>query len=160
MVFMSYQTSEAILLRAIPYRDHDAILTLLTPNGKISVVKKGWQNGVSPLTHVDITYFVGRSDLYNCRSLSILNPHLSLRKSLATLEAACEMMKAAHAVSVPNQDFATIFHLLLQGFEQLPYCGDPQSLVDGFYLQLLEAEGLLPPNPPSNIKDLFYNSIS
>ncbi len=168
---MSYQSSEGILLRAIPFRDFDAILTLFTPEGKVNMIKKGWQNRISPLTHVDFTCFAGRSDLLNCRSLSVLNPYLSLRKDLATLEAACEMAKAASDFSVPDQNYKETFQQLLKCFAGLPKANDPQTLVSWFRLYILESEGLLPeklqpasdfrpdPQTQKEIKNLFNNYI-
>lgn len=166
---MTYQSSEGIILHATPFRDFDTVFTVFTPSGKLSLIKKGGRNQISPLTHVEATYYIGKGGLYTCSHLATLNHHLSLRRNLPTLEAACEMVKAVRALLFPEQEYKNIFEKLLKCFQLLPHASDPSSIVSWFYLHLLEHEGLRPPSLPlpehpglpaqENIKLIFYKLI-
>lgn len=159
---MSHQTSEGIILKAIPYRDFDAIFSVFTPeHGKVHLIKKGARKGenLAPLTHIEFTYYVGKSDLYTCRSLSVVHHHLSLRKNLATLETACELLKAVEKIICPNQDRVSLFQKLLYCFQLLPHAETPKSVLAWFYLAILKDEGVLPSQEDPAVLDLVNNPV-
>ncbi len=169
---MTVERSEGIIIATHPFRDYDRLVTLFTPErGIIRLLKKGSQNktlALSPLVHIECTYFIGKSDLFVCRETTILHHFLSLRASLKTLEAACEMLRAIRLTQAPEKEASPLFAKLLDALHRLPKAPNPEQETAHFYLNVLKHEGLLEDeellqqqsHPYSKIKTLFHYLIS
>ncbi|NLZ89977.1 MAG: DNA repair protein RecO, partial [Clostridiales bacterium] len=65
---MAYQTTQAIVLRRVDYRDNDRILTLLTPErGRLDVLARGCRRPKSPLLAASELFSMGEYVLYKGR---------------------------------------------------------------------------------------------
>jgi len=153
-----YRT-EGIILHALPFQDYDLILTLFTAEeGVIKlIVKRALSSSKSkatltaPLTHVECLYTRGRSDLFKCQELSLINAHLRIREKLSTLEAACELIQAV-LTSQPTHAPAPELYLLFKSYlEKLPSGVDPRAFTSSFYLKTLRHEGLMEVEPSCSV---------
>jgi DNA repair protein RecO (recombination protein O) len=148
---MEKLNTEGIVINAIPFRNYDCILTLFTPlDGLVKFFvrgayssKKGGGSGITPLSVVEVTYTKGRSDLYSCTEIAVINHHLSLRHNLGILEAACEMLRALSITQQPGKAAPELYQLLLMYLQKLPHFVLPQIISNSFKLKLLRYEGLL-----------------
>lgn len=146
----AYRT-EGIILQALNFQDYDRILTVFTSHeGLIKLFLKGANrprmgNVTSPLTRAEFVYTLGNSDLYSCREISAITQYLPLRQSLATLEAAGEILKATLTSQLANVPAPDLYTLLSSYLEKLPLMRDPQALVASFCLKLLRHDGLFSP---------------
>lgn len=142
---------EGVVIRAVPFKDYDCILSLFTrEEGLIKFVVKGAyhaKNGkgsvVVPLSLIEAIYSRGRSELYSCSELAMINPQHSLRQSLPFLEGACEMLKAIEATQLPGKVSSELYQLLLVYLKKLPESIDTKCVSASFYLKTLNYEGLL-----------------
>lgn len=144
-------TSEGIIVKALPFRDYDCILTVFTPEqGLLKLVYKGAfrpkknTNTTSPLSLVEIVYTKGKSDLYTGREISVTSSQLPLRSNLKVLEAACDMLHAIAATQQPEKAAPELYRLLLMYLHALPRTRSPQALARSFHLKLLRYEGIYP----------------
>lgn len=139
-----------IVVNAFAFQEYDRILTVFTPEeGLIKFIfkgaaslKKGGGGATAPLTEVELVYTKGKSELYSCREVSVLNHQLALRQNLKTLEAACEILQAIGATQMPGKTAPDLYRLLLTYLEKLPAAHDPATLSASFRLKTLRHEGL------------------
>lgn len=151
---MEKTRAEGIVIRTLPFKDYDGILSLFTQDeGLIKLVVKGAFNSkngkgslTTPLSLVETIYTKGRSELYSCREIAMLNPHHNLRQNLATLEAACEMVHVIEATQLPGKVVPELYQLFLTYLKRLPEACDPACISTSFYLKTLNHEGLLSSN--------------
>lgn len=144
---------EGVILRSMSYRDYDQILTLFTPDqGILKFIYKGnkrkraARGSLNPLTRVEITYKEGRGDLYPCEEIILVDSYLSLRKQLASLEAACDLLAAVSFSQWVGKTAPPIYHLLTFYLAKMPLVQDPWVLAASFRLKILKYEGVLDPN--------------
>lgn len=149
-VDMEKLRTEGIIVRALAFQESDKIFTAFTPDEGLATFffkgaasrKKGGQGNTAPLTAVELVYAKGRGEMYHCYEASPLNHHLGLRKDLATLEAACEMLKTVSATQMPGKAAGDLYRLLLIYLERLPEALDPSTISASFHLKTLRHEGL------------------
>lgn len=147
---MTYRT-EGVILQATKYQDFDQIVTLFTPEeGLLRFMVKGALNPklgkaalTAPLSRAEFIYARGRSELYSCREISMLNSHLNLRESELMLEAAFDLLQAIRATQMPQKGAPELYRLLLIYLEKLPLIPDPKVVSTSFRLKTLRHEGLL-----------------
>lgn len=143
--------SQGIIINALPFRDYDCILTLFTPEeGLIKLFiraayssKNGKGASITPLTAVDAVYSKGRGDFFTSHELSVANHHLDLRKDLATLNAACDMLQAISSTQQPGKAAPELYQLLTAYLQRLPSAPSPAAIACSFRLKLLRYEGIL-----------------
>lgn len=97
----------------------------------------------SPLTRAEFSYIKRKSDLFPCRDMDILNPHLSLRQDLTKLEASCDILQAILASQWPGKPASDLYRLLCTYLEKMPLAADPFVISSSFRLKILKYEGLL-----------------
>lgn len=150
-LFTQLKTLNGIILHSIPFQDHDQILTLFSEEvGLIKCFvkkgrsqKKGLTSALAPLTHVEIVYQEGSSELHPVQELTPLRYFLRLREKGDRLEAACGMANALLQALPLEQPASSLYHLLLKCMEQLPEAVDPLSLLALFKIKILLHEGLI-----------------
>ncbi len=148
---MEILSTEGVVAHALPFQEYDRILTVFTPgNGLIKLFvkgafsqKKGQGSSTAPLTQIEATCTKGRSELYNCRELDVLNSHLKLRQNLATLDAACDMLQTVLATQMPGKASPDLYQLFLAYLTRLPEASNPLAISTSFRLKTLRHEGLL-----------------
>lgn len=145
--------TEGIVVRAIPYRNNDCILTIFTPlQGLISLFLRGGykskkhvsSGALSPLSVVEIVYSKGRGELYPCQEIAVVRHHLELRKTLPILESACRMLQDIAATQQPEKPAPELYQLLLLYLNKLPAIPVPEVLSNSFFLKMLRFEGTFP----------------
>ncbi len=149
--FMSEERSEGIVLRAIPHKESDRILTLFTPDrGVMSLYVRGLSrtrpalvNLTTPLCRAEFVFRKGRSDLYRFIDGTILDMHLSLRKSYSLLEIGGKMALTILNSQLPGKSAEGLYILLTSFLKVLPKASHPETLWATFQLKFLKAEGLL-----------------
>lgn len=149
---MRQLTTEAIILKRTDFGEADRILSLLTPlQGKISVIAKGVRKpksklagGIELFSVTDITYIVGKGQVYTLTS-SRLKVHFgSLASNLEASQAGFEMLKTINHTTGENPE-NSYFELVKQGLKSLNQSKDNTSKSElWFYMRLLWLEGQAP----------------
>jgi DNA repair protein RecO (recombination protein O) len=143
---------EGLILDARVFQDYDAILTVYTADkGILKFIVKGAfrqtrrkNNFVTtPLTRAEFMYTVGRGDLHKCSEISVMRHSTYLRKSLAALEASCDMSKAISASQWPDIPAPDLYGLFNSYLEKIPQMQDPFVLASSFRLKILRHDGIL-----------------
>lgn len=148
---MQTRRTEGIILQATKFQDFDQIVTLFTPEeGILRFMVKGALNPklgkaalTAPLSRAEFIYSQGKSELYPCREISMLNSHLNLRENVLIMEAAFDFLQAIRATQLPHKAAPDLYKLLLIYLEKLPLIPDPKVLSTSFRLKTLRHEGLL-----------------
>ncbi len=150
---MPSQTAQGIVLRTANYRDHDRMMTLLSPeHGRIEVLSRGCRRPKSPLMPASEVFVRGEfvlfhnSDRYTLTSCTIADPYYSLRLDHYRLTCASYLLGLALAAAQPGEDAKELYDLLLQGLQQLAH-GDgeaPLDVVTTFLLVYAELIGYKP----------------
>lgn len=145
-----YLQTEGIILRAIPFRDYDHILTLFTPEAGVMKLlvhgsrskRRGMQGVCIPLTKVQAVYRERRGEIFNCQEISLIEPYSHLREDLIRLEASCDLVHAVDCSQLAGKPAPELYSLLCIFLEKLPQALFPASLAVCFRLKLLKYEGL------------------
>lgn len=148
---MSEKRVEGIVLKSIPFKESDRILSVFTPNrGIISLFVKrlsksrpSMVNLTSPLCRGEFVFRKGRSDLYRFIDGTIVDLHLSLRRSYKHLQCAGKMLNAILTSQMPGKSAPALYALLVTYLKHLSDFPDPEVLWASFQLKLLKHEGLL-----------------
>ena len=147
----TYLSTEAIVLRAHPFRDSDQILTLFTAKaGIIKVIcfgsrsqKSKWRSLCLPLTQVEIIYREKQGEIFECRDLSLIHPHHALKEHFHHLNAACDFLYSLNLSQMPGKEAPQLYELLIYFLHKIPLMSDPRVLTLSFRLKLLGHDGLL-----------------
>jgi DNA repair protein RecO (recombination protein O) len=147
----SFQTTEGIILKAIPFRDYDHILTLFTPDaGLIKVLyrfnrggRRGLRSLCDPLTKVEVVYRENRGEIYTCREIHSIDALLSLRERLSSLQAACDLVQAIQASQWIGKPAPLIYHLFCFYLKKISVAEYPWGLAASFRLKLLKHDGII-----------------
>jgi DNA repair protein RecO (recombination protein O) len=146
-----FQRTEGIILRVIPFRDYDQILTLFTPEaGIIKVIYKGSRSrrrGVQglclPLVKVEMVYRENRGEIFNCQEIGLLDSFSFLRKDLLYIEVACDLLHVIQSSQLAGKAAPQLYALLDFYLKKLPQTVDPWTIAVSFRLKLLRHEGLV-----------------
>lgn len=146
---MSDIKTEGIILKIIPYKDHDRIIQILThESGMISLLAKGVLKPklhalLSPLTQLEIVCRKKGSDLFFFKEGFLIENYHFLRTRWELLEAAGRMGGAILQTQLPGKAASRLYQLLTASLKQLPHFEHPATLVVLFYLKLLMHEGVI-----------------
>lgn len=139
--------TKAIVLRRTNYGESDRILSLLTPEGKVSALARGVRKeksrlagGVELFSVADIVVHRGRSSLDIVTSAKMLRFYGNILSSMSCLELASSFLKQLDraAEQADNPEF---FDLLDQSLAGLNSNLDPQLVSTWFRFNLLRATG-------------------
>lgn len=147
----NFQHTEGIILRTIPFRDYDQIITLFTPHvGILKVLYKGGrsqrrgaQGSCLPLTQVEVVYREKKGEIFACQEITLMNSFAFLRKELPHLQAACELLQVVLASQLTGKAAPALYALLCFYLEKIPCTLNPWTLTTSFRLKLLRYEGLI-----------------
>ncbi len=117
---------EAVILRSRPYREHDRLLTLLSPTaGKRDVLARGSRKIVSklaaslePFGRVRVELVAGRS-LAHCIGVEVLTPYARLRRSLPGLGQAGFVVAVADALTRSGDAEVRLYQLVVHELERI-----------------------------------------
>ena len=150
-VAMSEGRIEAITLKTFPYRDRTRIVKFFSKEeGLLSMIVKGISPKKpnllvlsSPLILVRLVYRKKKGDLHLLTDVKIENSFLDIRKSLTTLNAACEMGRAIRTSQLPRKSSPQLYALFKIYLEKIPFFENPWILTSSFLLKLLLHDGHL-----------------
>jgi DNA repair protein RecO (recombination protein O) len=143
---MTAKRCEGIILQTLKYKDYDQIATVFTQDQGIQkfFVKGAYRNqSATPLARAEFIYFQGKSTMYSCKEVSLLNTYLSLRNDLTQLETATELLKAVLESQMENKPAPDLYKLLIVYLEKIQVMPDPWVLAASFHLKVLRHDGLL-----------------
>ena len=150
---MPSETMQAIVLRYANYRDHDRMLTLLSPqNGRVDVLARGCRRPKSPLLAASELFVHGEfvlfrtNDRYTLSSCALTDSFYGLRLDPYRLTCATYLLGLAQAAAQPDQPAEELYALLLKGLYHLTYAEDEPALavVSTFLLLYANAIGYRP----------------
>lgn len=155
------QQTEGVVCHALPFQDHDVILTVFTEKEgmvkfflKKGLIRKEWRGAaISPLTRAEFIYVQGKGEMLSCREISILSMHLKLRESLPRLNAALEMIRSLRKAYFAAAPVPLIYHLLNRYLEAVSSVQDPFVLTSSLRLKILFHEGMFAPEPCESFAD-------
>lgn len=148
---MNDEKTEGIVLKVVPFKENDRILSLFTPDqGVMSLYVRGLSkkkpaivNLTTPLCRAEYLFRKGRSDLYHFIDGTILDLHLPLRRSYRHLEYAGKMLQAILKSQMPGKRSKNLYYLFVSYLKKLSVASFPETLWASFVLKLLKYEGLL-----------------
>lgn len=148
---MKEEKTEGIVLKTVPFKESDRILSLFTPDqGIISLYvrnlskkKPAFVNLTTPFCQAEYLFRKGRSDLHHFHDGTILDLHLPIRRSYRHLESAGKMLRAILKSQMPGKESPGLYHLLISYLKKLSETSFPETLWASFALKLLKYEGLL-----------------
>lgn len=147
----TYQSTEGIVVRATSYRDYDQIVSLFTAQaGLIKVMCYGSRSQRSkfrslclPLTRLEIVYREKQGEIFECRDMSLIDSHASLKQHFHHIDAACDLLHALNSSQMLGKEAPDLYALLIFYLKKIPLINDPWILALSFRLKLLKYEGLL-----------------
>jgi DNA repair protein RecO (recombination protein O) len=143
-----FQQAEGIILRAIPFRDHDQILSIFTQNvGVIKVLYRGSktqkiQGLCMPLTKVEVFYREKKGEIFHCQELTLVESLSFLRKELLYLEVGCDLLQVILTSQLIGKAAPHLYALLCIYLKKIPQTVNPWTLAVSFRLKLLKYDGL------------------
>ncbi|MEI8329314.1 MAG: DNA repair protein RecO [Chlamydiia bacterium] len=171
---MTEKKLQAIVLKAIPFKDNQSILTLLSEEkGMVSMIVKGLSKKkpqllacINPLSEVEFLYLEGRSDLLVCHEASMIHAHLFLRDTYPFLEMGTTLLKVLLDSQYPSTSSPHLYHLLSSYLKQIPSFEKAlPNLLASFLIKLIKHEGLLLIQPSCTVcgrntdMHLFYGDF-
>lgn len=153
---MSVIRTKALILRHTTDREHDRLLTLLTPSGQHRVRARGTKKSVSklggslePMTEVDINIADGRTVGLVTGSI-LLDRFEPLRKDVVAMTMGQWFLELVEAVTKPEQPAEEVYNMTVRSLHEL---ADETELSVGRRwmalcrraLHLMQQEGFAPP---------------
>lgn len=150
-MFQAIHSTEGIILRVIPFRDYDQIISIFTLEaGLVKVLYKGSSTKSKkgkglcmPLTKVEVSYREKRGEVFGCHELNCREIFLSLRKNLCFLEVACDLLQVILDSQLIGKSSPQLYHLLCYYLHKIPQTVNPCLLGASFRLKLLKHDGLV-----------------
>lgn len=145
-----FQITEGVILRAIPFRDHDHILSLFTRDvGLMKILYRGSRTSkgskkcvCTPLSKVEVIYQEKRGEIFSCREMHSLDLFPDLRKNLHFLEVGCDLLHVISAAQMPGKASPSLYDLLLFYLKKIPFAAYPWVLSASFRMKMLLHEGV------------------
>ena len=128
-------TTQGIVLRFANYREHDRMLTILSPDyGRIDALSRGCRRPKSPLLPVSELFVSGEFVLYQSHdhftltSCALADSFYPLRLEPYRLTCASYMAALCQAAVQPGQESSGLYALLLKALYYLTYNADADAL--------------------------------
>lgn len=142
----------AIVLRYVNYREHDRMLTLLSPTrGKLEVISRGCRRPKSPLVAASELFALGEYELYEkggrktLVGATLTETFYPLRLDYDRLTVGTYLLNLVEVVTQPNEEAQELFMLLLHTLSRLTFTDQPwRPLLAGFLLHFAACEGYKP----------------
>ncbi|MHC1786524.1 MAG: DNA repair protein RecO [Christensenellales bacterium] len=138
---MPYLTSQAIVLRHADYREHDRVLTLLTPaRGRVEALARGCRKPKSPLLAAGELFCLGEYVLFKGKghelvtTCQVQDSYYPLREDYDNLSYAALMLSAAEIAAQPEEPADHLMILLTRSLARLAYGGQDAAMVTAAFL--------------------------
>ena len=151
---MSFEHSEAIVLRKVDFSETSRIVTFLTPDrGRMACMVKGARRKGSPMAtlldtynRLEITYMWKESrQIQLLTEATLLDGYGTVKASIEGIACAAFLLEMAGTVAQENDPAPELFHVLRNGLEHLNLknVNSFTTLVQKI-LMILEAAGVAP----------------
>ena len=145
-------TTQAIILRHADYREHDRMLTLLSPSmGRIEALCRGCKRPQSPLLAASEWFALGEYVLYagkghmTVTACNLTESFFPLRTDYEKLKYATYLLSVAEAAAQPGERAVELFTLLARSLSRLAYSEkDVQAVSAAFLLHFSAISGYRP----------------
>ena len=145
-------TTQAIVLRHADYREHDRMLTLLSPSmGRVEALCRGCKRPQSPLLAASEWFALGEYVLFSGKgrmtvtSCNLTESFFSLRTDYDRLKYATYLLSVAEAAAQPGERAVELFTLLARSLSRLAYGGmDMKAVCAAFLLHFAAISGYRP----------------
>ena len=147
-----FETTKALVLREVKYKEADRILTLFTAdNGKITAKARGALRKTSrtgaatqQLTWSDMTLFLNKGK-WTVNEASVIEPFDGLKENIASFALGSYFAECVEALSVEDQKDAELLSLALNSLYALSReLHDPRKIKAAFELRLMSLAGYHP----------------
>ena len=147
-----FETTKALVLREVKYKEADRILTLFTAdNGKITAKARGALRKTSrtgaatqQLTWSDMTLFLNKGK-WTVNEASVIEPFDGLKVNIAAFALGSYFAECVEALSVEDQKDAELLSLALNSLYALSReLHDPRKIKAAFELRLMSLSGYHP----------------
>jgi DNA repair protein RecO (recombination protein O) len=149
---MKQITTQGIVLTRTDYGEADRILKFLTPNhGKVSAIAKGVRKsksklagGIELFSVSELSFIVGRSEIYTTTSARLLKYYDNIVKDLNRTSTAYEFIRVLNRATEDSTESAyfTLLNSSLMALDDLDL--DPEITKLWFNMQLIEIAGHSP----------------
>lgn len=149
---LELEPTDAIVLRAVSYREADQVLTLFTrAYGRLSALARGSRRsrkrfggalGSFTISRVELTR--GRGELLTMSSAESVRAYLELATDMVSLAHASYATELIGEIAPPEQPEPEIYDLLVELYEVLSARGPSVSVLRAFELRLLDHMGMAP----------------
>lgn len=146
------EPTDAIVLRAVSYREADQVLTLFTrEHGKLSALARGARRsrkrfggalGSFTVSRVELTR--GRGELFTMISATPHRAYLELASDMVSLAHASYATELVGEIAPAEHPEPDIYDLLVELYEVVSARGPSVSVLRAFELRLLEHMGMAP----------------
>ena len=145
-------TTQAIVLRHADYREHDRMLTLLSPAlGRIEALCRGCKRPQSPLLAASEWFALGEYVLYTGKGhmtvtgCQVTETFYPLRADYERLQYATYLLAVAEAAAQPGEKSVQLFTLLARSLSRLAYTErNAQAVSAAFLLHFSAISGYRP----------------
>ncbi len=149
---MSSITTQAIVLRHADYREHDRMLTLLSPSmGRVEALCRGCKRPQSPLLAASEWFALGEYVLfsgkghYTVTACNVTESFFPLRTDYDKLKYATYLLSVAEAAAQPGEKAVELFTLLARSLSRLAYSEmDMKAVCAAFLLHFAAISGYRP----------------
>lgn len=144
-------TTAGLVLREVNYKEADKILTVLTPEGKLTVTARGARRKGSRIAACTQLFAYSEMDLFTYRDRTSLNSgettdiFSGLRKDIELMSLASYFMELLESVAQENEDSRELLSLALNSLYALDKLKKEQNIVKpAFELRLMCLAGFAP----------------
>jgi DNA repair protein RecO len=149
---MKRVTAKGIVLSRTDYGEADRIIKFLTPvHGKITAIAKGVRKsksklagGIELFSVSDITFIIGRSEIYTLISTRLDKHYGNIVKNIERTNTGYELIKIINRATAehPEESYFTLLSLAFEALDDSKL--DPSITALWFYMQLLKLAGHSP----------------
>ncbi len=140
-------TCEGIILRTLPYRENERILTLMTKeHGILQAIlyKKNVPAAIcSPSSKIELLYKEGRGNLALGVDIHLLDANEKIRSSLAAMLEVGKMLSITLKTQVERKPAPEIYTLLRLLISLSTEMADPEILTYIYSIKILLLEGMI-----------------
>ncbi len=144
-------TTAGLVLREVNYKEADKILTVLTPEGKLTVAARGARRKGSRITACTQLFAYSEMELFTYRDRTSMNGGETveifpgLRRDIELMSLGAYFMELLEAVTQENEDSRALLSLALNSLYALDTLKKPQKVVKpAFELRLMCLTGFAP----------------
>ena len=145
-------TTQGIVLRHADYREHDRMLTLLSPSmGRVEALCRGCKRPQSPLLAASEWFALGEYVLFSGKgrltvsACNLTESFFPLRTDYDKLKYATYLLAVAEAAAQPGERAVELFTLLARSLSRLAYSDkDPKAVSAAFLLHFAAISGYRP----------------